>query len=62
VKNFRQSTDYRFVDEIAINLVQMISDRYWTEATGMRTPVGGLGKFWDDPKPGSGGNAGQFLD
>lgn len=62
VKNYRQSTDYRFVDEIAINMMQMISDRYWTEATGMRTPVGGLGKFWDDPKASSGGNAGQFLD
>lgn len=21
----------------------------WTEATGWRTPIGGLGTFWDDP-------------
>jgi len=25
-----------------------VSDRLWTEATGSRTPVGGLGTFWDD--------------
>lgn len=62
VKNFKQNTDYRFVDEISISLVQIISDRYWTEATGTRTPIGGLGKFWDDPKAAPAGNAEQFLN
>lgn len=48
VKDFRQSVDYRLIDGIALQTVQNLSDRYWTENTGSRTPIGGLGKFWDD--------------
>jgi hypothetical protein len=29
-------------------MVQTISDRYWTEKTGTRTPEDGYTKFWDD--------------
>lgn len=40
--------DYRLIDKMAFQIVQNVSDRYWTEKTGSRTPLGGLGKFWDD--------------
>ena len=48
VKEFRPSKDYRLIDEISLQTIQNLSDRYWTENTGSRTPIGGLGKFWDD--------------
>ena len=48
VKEFRQSKDYRLIDEIAAQTIQNLSDRYWTENTGTRTPIGSLGKFWDE--------------
>jgi hypothetical protein len=40
--------NYRLIDRMAFLIVQNISDRYWTEKTGSRTPPGSLGKFWDD--------------
>ena len=42
--------EYRLLDEFATVQLQAISDLLWTEATGKRTPVSGLGTFWDDPK------------
>ena len=30
------------------NMVQGISDRYWTEHTGIRTSDDGMQRFWDD--------------
>ncbi len=42
--------EFRFLDEVATLQLQAISDRLWTEATGKRTPIGGLGRFSDDPK------------
>ena len=48
VKYFQPNADFRFVDETAMLQLQNISDRLWTQNTGMRTPVGKLGKFWDD--------------
>lgn len=39
---------YRLFDAMAHTLIQGISDRMWTEATGKRTPVGALGTFWDE--------------
>lgn len=36
------------LDAIARIQLQAISDRFWTQATGKRTPIGGLGTFWDD--------------
>jgi hypothetical protein len=39
---------YRLIDRMAFQIVQNISDRYWTDKTGSRTPPGSLGKFWDD--------------
>lgn len=40
---------YRVLDEVSTLHLQAISDSLWTEATGMRTPTGSLGTFWDDP-------------
>lgn len=48
VKTDKVNADYRMVDTMALTIVQAISDRMWTEATGRRTPLGALGTFWDD--------------
>jgi len=48
VKDFRPSKDYRLVEEIAAATMVNLSDRYWSENTGTRTPVGGMGKYWDE--------------
>lgn len=42
------SIEYRFLDTLATAKLLAISDSMWTEATGKRTPIGGLGTFWDD--------------
>ncbi len=44
------SSTFRLLDEFTSLQLQAISDRLWTEATGKRTPISGLGTFWDDPK------------
>lgn len=48
----------RLLDEIATSTLQAMSDRMWTEHTGHRTPVGGLGTFWDDRRE----PAGETID
>ena len=45
----------RMMDIMADRQILAVSDRLWTEATGSRTPVGGLGTFWDDAPPSTGG-------
>lgn len=52
--------NFRMLDEMAKHMLLAMSDRLWTEATGTRTPVGGLGTFWDD-KPKSAGNIDDLL-
>ena len=42
------NADYAMIDAIAGFIITGVSDREWTENTGKRTPVGGLGTFWDD--------------
>jgi hypothetical protein len=39
---------FLFLDEVTTIQLRAISDSMWTEATGKRTPIGGLGTFWDD--------------
>jgi hypothetical protein len=39
---------YKLLDAMAVEIITGISDRLWTENTGKRTPIGGLGTFWDD--------------
>lgn len=52
----------RMMDKMATMQVQAVSDRLWTEATGSRTPVGGLGTFWDDEKPSAAMDIDDLLD
>lgn len=40
--------EFRLVDSMAGAMVQAISDRYWTEHTGVRTGDGGMRQFWDE--------------
>lgn len=51
---------HRMLDAMAEQMIVAMSDRLWTEATGTRTPIGGLGSFWDD-KPKSTGNIDDLL-
>jgi len=44
------NTQFLFLDQVVILQLQAISDAMWTEATGKRTPIRGLGTFWDDNK------------
>jgi hypothetical protein len=48
VKDFKVNSDYRLIDAIAQSQMQNVSDRMWTQGAGTRTPISGLGKFWDD--------------
>lgn len=52
--------NFKMLDAMAEHMIFAMSDRLWTEATGTRTPVGGLGTFWDD-KPKSAGNIDDLL-
>jgi hypothetical protein len=45
---FKVNADYALFDAAATEHVQAMSDQLWMRATGHRTPVGLLGKFWDD--------------
>lgn len=51
VKTKSPNDQYRMLDIVATQQVLAVSDRLWTEATGSRTPIGGLGTFWDDASP-----------
>lgn len=39
---------YRMIDRVAVQTMKAVSDRYWTEHTGQRTPHLQLGHFWDE--------------
>lgn len=43
--------DWVLVDQLATHNILAISDKLWMENTGHRTPMGGLGTFWDDEAP-----------
>lgn len=60
VQNFTPNVDYQLIDSIAYQQLLNISDRLWTQNTGTRTPLAGLGKFWDD-KVGGDVNADDYL-
>ena len=40
--------EFKLLDNMAGQMIQAISDRYWTENTGVRTEVDGMTSFWDD--------------
>jgi hypothetical protein len=60
VKDFKVNTQYRLIDSIMQSQMQNVSDRMWTQNTGSRTPISGLGKFWDE-KAGGDIDADSFL-
>jgi hypothetical protein len=60
LKNFKANNDYRLIDAISQAQIQNVSDRMWTQNTGTRTPIGSLGKFWDE-KAGGDIDADSFL-
>lgn len=43
-----ENQQYNILHKVAKLQMQAISDRLWTEATGVRTPLGKFGTFWDD--------------
>ena len=47
-EDFKPNPEYRLADSMAGMIITTLSDRMWTEATGTRTPLGSLGKFWDE--------------
>ena len=56
VGEFKASPQFRLLDSMAEMEITEVSDRYWTEHTGARTPYGSMGVFWDEQaKPGSSG-------
>lgn len=48
LSNTPSNEEWRMVDEMATRNLLAISDRLWTQNQGHRTPIGGLGTFWDD--------------
>lgn len=48
INDYHPNANYRFLDQIAVSMIQGMSDRLWTQNTGTRTPIASLGKFWDD--------------
>ncbi len=50
IKKRPSRPSHKMIDAIATYNIQALSDRMWTQATGHRTPVGGLGTFWDEKK------------
>lgn len=48
---------WKMIDKLSTLYLRSISDRMWVEHTGHRTPIGGLGTFWDDSK-----GSGEVID
>ena len=48
IERRKPNAKYRMLDAMATEGLMRISDRMWTEAMGYRTPIGGLGTFWDE--------------
>lgn len=59
-KSTKVDPNFKMLDAMAEQMVLAMSDRLWTEATGTRTPMSGLGTFWDD-KAKSAGNIDDLL-
>lgn len=47
-QDFKPNPQFALFDKLGELVTLGLSDRYWTEHTGTRTPAGSLGKFWDD--------------
>lgn len=61
-KHYPSAKKYTMLNVMAQQQILAVSDRMWTQATGARTPINGLGKFWDDQdKPASQLNIDELL-
>lgn len=47
-KDFKPSQKYALVESLSGAVMTNLSDRYWAENVGTRTPVGSMGKYWDE--------------
>ncbi len=57
------SEQFQLIDAISRQMVRNISDRYWTENTGTRTPEDGFNHFWDETATDDSGlNLDSLLD
>jgi len=45
---FVVSPEYKLFDKFGDLIIMGVSDRYWTQNTGSRTPAGSIGHFWDE--------------
>jgi hypothetical protein len=57
VESRPSNEDWKMVDRLATHQILALSDQLWMENTGHRTPMGGLGTFWDDKAP-----TGEVID
>ncbi len=48
IEEFPANAQYKLFDVTATEVLMRLSDKMWTENTGKRTPMGGLGTFWDE--------------
>ena len=48
IDKYPSNEKYKLFDSTATEVILRLSDLMWTEATGKRTPIGGLGTFWDE--------------
>jgi hypothetical protein len=48
IEEYPSNAQFRLFDKTATDVLLRLSDKMWTEATGKRTPLGGLGTFWDE--------------
>lgn len=63
LKKYPSSKEHKMMDLMAKEQILAVSDRMWTQATGSRTPINGLGTFWDDKaKPASNLNIDDLLE
>lgn len=46
--DFKLDPHFKLIDKFGELVIMGISDRYWTEHTGSRTPAGSIGHFWDE--------------
>jgi hypothetical protein len=46
--DFKVDPRYKMFDKLGEQVILGISDRYWTDHVGARTPADGIGKFWDE--------------
>ena len=47
-ESFKPSKQYRLIEDISTLTMTNLSDRYWAENVGTRTPIASIGSYWDE--------------